>query len=165
MRKQRARKIGIGQRKEIAVLYKNGTSLSEMASRYDVSIGAIRYHLLEAGIYTKKHGHTMFVRCRECDKLINKGWNKLCAKCESDLNKEYKYAKYGLTIEIYNNMINEQNQRCLICKEKTALCVDHDHATGKIRGLLCRKCNAAIGLLGDDIENIKRAIVYLQKTR
>lgn len=45
------------------------------------------------------------------------------------------------------------------------LCVDHDHSTGLIRGLLCKKCNFALGLLMDNIESIERAKMYLMKEK
>ena len=57
--------------------------------------------------------------------------------------------KYNLTLEDYDRMMTEQNNKCAICKEKftesfkdwNRPCVDHNHQTNKVRGLLCRKCN------------------------
>jgi hypothetical protein len=79
---------------------------------------------------------------------------------------------YGITLEEYNNLLNSQNGRCAICdKMETqssckngtidSLRVDHDHKTGKIRGLLCSKCNFALGHFNDDIELLNKAIKYL----
>lgn len=75
--------------------------------------------------------------------------------------------KLGLTVEDYNNMFNLQEGRCLICKKhqsefKRALCIDHDHNTDKIRGLICHKCNFLISNANDDIEILKNAISYLE---
>src|SRR5579862_5532617 len=52
---------------------------------------------------------------------------------------------YGLSIEELDQMVADQQSRCLICKRKSKLCVDHCHRTGAIRGLLCRTCNMALG--------------------
>lgn len=49
--------------------------------------------------------------------------------------------RYNMTIEDYNKMLEKQNGLCAICREKKKLSVDHDHNTGKIRGLICTKCN------------------------
>lgn len=53
---------------------------------------------------------------------------------------------YGITVEQYDNMLEGQNNACAVCKRhtsnfKTRLCVDHDHKSGEIRGLLCHYCN------------------------
>lgn len=69
---------------------------------------------------------------------------------------------YGITLLERNEMALKQNNRCLICdKETPKLVVDHCHTTGKIRGLLCKRCNTAIGMLGDTPEGLQRAIDYL----
>ena len=81
-----------------------------------------------------------------------------------------RYA-YGITFEQVEAMIVAQNDSCPICLEtikstgkgKNCAAVDHDHGTGKVRGILCQKCNAAIGSLGDSPDNIKRAFNYLTK--
>lgn len=74
---------------------------------------------------------------------------------------------YGITIEEYETMVNAQNGNCAICGRnksefKTSLHVDHDHKTGKIRGLLCSNCNSGIGNLRDDVSLLKKAINYLE---
>jgi len=56
----------------------------------------------------------------------------------------------------------EQKGRCVICQEELPLCIDHDHETGKVRGLLCRLCNAGIGMLRESPEVLRRAIAYLE---
>lgn len=70
---------------------------------------------------------------------------------------------YNLTLEQYDEMLKEQGSVCQICKDKSTktLHVDHNHATGKIRGLLCAKCNHAIGLLKDSVSILQNAIKYL----
>jgi hypothetical protein len=71
---------------------------------------------------------------------------------------------YGITHKDYERMYHEQGGRCLICKEEfETLCVDHDHQTGKIRGLLCTRCNAALGGFKEDIERLHTAILYIEQ--
>ena len=79
---------------------------------------------------------------------------------------------YGITVEEKYNMLLSQNNRCKICKtpfikEKKALMphIDHDHATGKVRGLLCDYCNRGLGAFKDKIANLLRAILYLLASR
>jgi hypothetical protein len=64
-------------------------------------------------------------------------------------------------------MLLEQDGVCAICggdcMTGKSLAVDHDHDTGKIRGLLCQRCNQAIGLLDHDVDKMLSAITYLRK--
>lgn len=71
--------------------------------------------------------------------------------------------RYGITAEDYDHMFAEQNGLCAICgrPDSRALSVDHDHETGKVRGLLCSKCNFLLGYADDDPEILTRAIEYL----
>ena len=74
--------------------------------------------------------------------------------------------RYGLTVAEYNRLLTEQQNVCFICKKTNKhkmLCVDHDHETGQVRGLLCDLCNRALGLLHDDINLLRRAIGYLHQ--
>ena len=72
---------------------------------------------------------------------------------------------YGISVEAYNDMVLKQDNKCALCFKPSnrRLDVDHDHKTGKIRGLLCGKCNKGLGLFYDDIDVFKRAVVYLSK--
>jgi hypothetical protein len=71
--------------------------------------------------------------------------------------------RYNMTLDHYDELWRIQAGRCAICRTKPtdALCVDHDHLTGEIRGLLCHSCNRGIGLLGDDLSRIRSAVSYL----
>lgn len=76
-------------------------------------------------------------------------------------NKRRLY--YGLTQEQYEDMLLQSGGKCSICKEHTTkLHVDHDHVTGKVRGLLCRACNHGIGNFKDDTALLTAAIGYLE---
>lgn len=71
-----------------------------------------------------------------------------------------------LSFEQYTVMLKKQKGVCAICGKQgaRALAIDHDHTTGKIRGLLCGKCNTGIGMLGDTFETVRRAAAYLKKS-
>lgn len=72
--------------------------------------------------------------------------------------------KYHLTDRQYQQLFREQGGRCAICGRPEAdqnLPVDHDHATGAIRGLLCSLCNRGLGLFGDDPDLLTAAAHYL----
>jgi hypothetical protein len=75
--------------------------------------------------------------------------------------------KYGITLDDYQEMLAQQEGKCAICGSTEAknfgdtLVVDHDHATGKVRGLLCGTCNTALGKFRDDPQILRSAICYL----
>ena len=84
--------------------------------------------------------------------------------------------RYGITVEEYNKLFERQGGKCAICQIATRayvsgngtthLHVDHDHGTGRVRGLLCNRCNMVLGFLNDGNEEvIGRIISYLKKTR
>lgn len=84
-------------------------------------------------------------------------------------NREFK-SKYGISIDIYDNILENQGNSCAICKIHKSLfnywlVVDHCHTTGKVRGILCRNCNLAIGYFKDNIESIKNSIIYIEKSK
>lgn len=78
--------------------------------------------------------------------------------------------KFGITIEVYNKMLTRQNGTCAVCKTsdpghgRKFFCVDHDHKTERIRGLLCDDCNLAAGKLKDNPDAALALAEYL-KTR
>jgi hypothetical protein len=73
-------------------------------------------------------------------------------------------SKYGMPAADYEQLLKEQHGACAICKSPLIRsCIDHDHATRKVRGLLCRKCNTGIGQLNDDSALLQSAIAYLEK--
>lgn len=86
-------------------------------------------------------------------------------------NSVFKCA-FGITLEKYEKFQKEQQNRCAICnQEETAtnqygiknLAVDHNHSTGRVRGLLCAKCNMALGLLNEDISIMSKMITYISE--
>lgn len=74
-------------------------------------------------------------------------------------------SKYGITIAEYNAIFESQNKSCAICGyqgENKNFHLDHNHQTGKVRGILCNPCNGALGLMRDNIETLEKAIQYLR---
>jgi hypothetical protein len=70
--------------------------------------------------------------------------------------------RHSIDVRDYVATKEKQGLKCEIChKTPKRLCVDHDHENGRFRGLLCSKCNSAIGLLGEDTRAIERALWYL----
>lgn len=74
-------------------------------------------------------------------------------------------SKYGITLIQYKEMCRKQDNSCAICfgKQKRALSVDHHHASGKVRELLCGSCNALIGLAKESIDILLKAVKYIEK--
>ena len=75
--------------------------------------------------------------------------------------------RYGITLEQYATLLLEQGGACGICGRRDNLpnkhfAVDHCHKTGRVRGLLCSRCNSGLGSLGDELERVQKAIAYLR---
>ena len=101
-----------------------------------------------------------------------------CKKCKNlDQKKKYSPERrknnhlkrlYGITLDEYKQMFENQNGQCLICKttnptgKNKSFHVDHDHESNKIRGLLCHSCNLMIGQAKDNVQTLQSAIEYLQ---
>jgi hypothetical protein len=101
----------------------------------------------------------------------NKDKKKEYEKQNKKRKKEnYFLRKYNLTLEQYQQMLQDQHNKCCICgiefddsRMRTRPCVDHCHKTKKVRSILCSNCNSAIGLLREDTFILKRTIKYLKK--
>lgn len=91
------------------------------------------------------------------------------------LNKDYQFNysliyRYDINLEEYNQILENQNMVCAICKSKHSkskrnplLFVDHCHKTNIIRGLLCSRCNNGLGMFNDNVNLLHSAIAYLLK--
>lgn len=90
---------------------------------------------------------------------------------EKHLHYKMKHdlSKYGLTIVSYSEMFESQGGKCYICgtsescgrlKHRT-LCVDHCHSSGKVRSLLCNRCNRVLGMVSEDVDIMKSMIKYI----
>jgi hypothetical protein len=91
------------------------------------------------------------------------GYQFRCRECMQKRDRERHLAmSYGLTSEGVAELLSQQNGVCIICLRAPAVHIDHDHTTGEVRGMLCFRCNAALGQLGDDVDRVRRAADYLQ---
>lgn len=92
---------------------------------------------------------------------------RLTEKGKGTFFKAYLKRAYNITVDDYNKMCLDQGNLCAICYEPLfdnsgkKPHVDHSHSTGKIRGILCYKCNNGLGLFNDNIQKLRNAIEYL----
>lgn len=117
--------------------------------------------------------------------LTGRGKNYWCKSCQKKYSEKYRNDKrakvreanrqshlkreYGLTAEAHKALLESHNNKCAICRAdkdwggRKYLSVDHDHKTGKVRGVLCNSCNVALGLLKDDPQRLRAAADYLDR--
>ena len=115
------------------------------------------------------------IRGTEQNKKIKKAWrDKGGASQEYQRNKDkyrdtYLKRLYGLSLEEYNNMTEQQNSLCYVCNQPPKggkrLAVDHCHTTGTVRRLLCANCNTTLGLVNEDINIMNKLIKYIEEYR
>ena len=127
---------------------------------------------------TQKRGRCYI--CNDCKKdNYDKNQEKITAHRRTFYSKnkdrimiKQRKRLYGISDIEYKKLFLKQKGICAICKggETTTsngkikkLSIDHNHETGQIRGLLCQRCNTAIGMLSDNTECLARAIVYIEK--
>jgi len=111
------------------------------------------------------------IKCRKCLTIKSKSEfaknRRQCKKCRSRaIGVCSRKRLYGVTSEMYQEMLLKQNFKCKICdtdNTKYALNVDHCHKSGKVRGLLCQCCNRGIGYLKDSEKILEKAISYLKE--
>lgn len=101
--------------------------------------------------------------CKECRRRKSRKYNE--RRAEKNRENALK-RKYGIDLADYDELLARQDGKCAICRVSQndltrKLAVDHDHMTMKIRGLLCLRCNTAIGKFNDDPELMNRAIDYI----
>jgi len=117
--------------------------------------------------------------CRECEiekpilnyEMSGRGYRRnICMTCRSARKRTRRSARtYSMSYQELLMIKESQDYRCAICsvhEENTtkSLAIDHDHATGKVRGYLCNNCNRGIGLLKDSVEILSKAVAYLSRS-
>lgn len=109
-------------------------------------------------------------RCKPCNRLhvqtIAEKQKKQFGEAEyRHRRRKYELTHYyGISPDDYQILVERQKDKCAICgrKPEAYLAIDHCHNTNQVRGLLCRKCNSAIGLFDDNIQKIENALMYLK---
>lgn len=104
--------------------------------------------------------------CAECNRVKALAWGKKNAsKRRATAKYQHLFQKYGLTRETFEMLLASQGSKCAICRDQLNLHyrthVDHSHRTGKIRGILCGKCNSGLGMFKDDADILAAALTYL----
>lgn len=109
-------------------------------------------------------------RCRECRTAVER---RRVDTPERKLSRRQATMRwrYGVEADLLQALYESQEGCCAICgaaggqplghDRRATLCVDHDHATGQVRGLLCRNCNSALGKFGDSVDRLVKAAAYL----
>ena len=120
--------------------------------------------------------HVRGRQCRECHSLNEKKYREKnleivkerVRKWQSD-NPHYRLKrKYNITYNELEFLYHKQNGRCAICHQEIALKggrythIDHDHISGKVRGILCRNCNIILGIIKEDTKILRNAAEYLE---
>lgn len=134
-----------------------------------------RHYRLSRYVPTTHEGR----HCALCSDPIPKERNSRSKYCgmdckiratQSERNRRYRLKnKYGLTESDFQTMLDGQGGGCAICHTTSPggraqqFCVDHDHTTGRVRGILCSECNNGIGKLGDDPALLEAAARYLRE--
>jgi Recombination endonuclease VII len=96
-----------------------------------------------------------------CKSCINERQRENYPKHALKYRERHLKKTYNLDLKTFNSLVESQNNRCKICKQEKELYVDHDHITGKIRGLLCCHCNNGLGNFKDNREFLLNAYNYL----
>lgn len=124
-------------------------------------------------------------RCKECSNIYHREYNARHREHKNKLTNNWRKANpdrvrniylkhtYGITSEEYEKLLEEQKGVCLICgrPEKVSdgkggikkLHIDHNHTTGKVRGLLCNDCNVGLARFNEDVCILQKAILYLEE--
>lgn len=116
-----------------------------------------------------KHGPILRSNCKPCGSARARAWYYLNQDRADGRKRVRELDKYGITLQDYEDMLRAQGGVCAICggvesnPKFNRLSVDHCHDTGAVRGLLCNRCNRALGLLNDDAILLRKAISYLRR--
>jgi hypothetical protein len=101
--------------------------------------------------------------CKECDRIYNSNRHYNNPSFRKEAHLRYRF---GLSLEDVHAMRKHQHEKCAICLREFAklspqqIHIDHDHATGKIRGILCGKCNTGLGMFDDNPVSLYKAAEY-----
>ncbi len=124
-------------------------------------------HLATSRRWYKRHKAQHFVAVKRWKDQNKEFWLGYRRHWRRTNGRRILLAEYGMTQAQYDALLKKQKGLCAICRnppDREFLCVDHDHKTGKVRGLLCSPCNARLGHLEDRLW-IKKAFAYMDRTK
>lgn len=92
----------------------------------------------------------------------------LCSECKNYATRERNWNRMGIvgaTLQLFEERLKQQAYKCAICSCDISISatLDHCHVSGNVRGILCNKCNAGLGMFNDELEHIRKAVLYLEK--
>jgi hypothetical protein len=129
------------------------------------------------GEFTVNHSYLLGGREARCRSCLNGQRREYRARPETKAlvrnweTRSKLKMRYGISHDEYLRLLGEQGGRCAICgglpeggPKSSRLHVDHDHDTGRVRGLICLKCNSALAQFGDSLEGVMKAVEYLKRS-
>jgi hypothetical protein len=120
-------------------------------------------------IFVKKNDTVVKIDVPKVEHVIKPRWRKprIFERASGPRDGYVKtvLSKYGLGLTEFDEMVKAQSGECLICKKQSNLFVDHCHATGAVRGLLCTHCNSMLGFSRDRIWVLEAGIRYLHENK
>ena len=120
----------------------------------------------DVDFYAQRRNGRLFNMCKKCVIARSAAYQKL--RDPVLLRDSYLRHTYDISFGDYEAMLEQQNGVCAICLKEDPrgirLSVDHDHSSGKVRGLLCTKCNHMVGKSKEKLDMLKRAVEYLERT-
>ena len=121
---------------------------------------------IRCGSKLRQTSDSSCVACRRLRDIAKYSKSKL-SRSRDDARSRQIYTRYRMSLDDWDQVFAAQGKRCAICFTTEPVnglnwCVDHDHRTGAVRGILCPRCNSAIGFLNDDAELLARAADYIK---
>ena len=127
-----------------------------------------RKNLLQSFYRVRKNMNLLSSYSYECKECTVKRIKKRDRTHPHIKREQHLKRRYGISLQEYTEMLDSQGNCCATCGSKEpggkwkSFAVDHDHKTGKVRGMLCKSCNIALGEVDDSLTTLKRMIEYLR---
>ena len=115
---------------------------------------------LEKFVLSKRSATGRGTYCKSCQNVRS---NETRERLHGGSREYHLRRRYGIGVKAFEEMLEEQGGACLICEKPDPEHVDHDHETGKVRGILCFNCNQGLGDFRDDVRSLTRAVGYLMR--
>ncbi|HCH9337366.1 TPA: hypothetical protein NNW70_004295 [Salmonella enterica] len=110
-------------------------------------------------------------KCKSChNEYVRENWYKKNSDKQKQSSKKWKNSnknkilasKYKTTESEIISLLEKSSNKCEVCNKTFKICIDHCHTTGKVRGVLCMRCNAALGLLQEDQYIVSNLLDYIR---